>query len=96
MQIFVELEVFDTIIKDDDIKHVRSVFGKQLQKIIESGKMIANGFFTEKRGGYFILNVDSAEEVVELLGYAMEYFHIKIHPVMPFEKMPEFFSKYPY
>lgn len=96
MQLFVELEVFDTIIKDDDIKHVRSVFGNQLRKIMNSGKMVANGFFIEKRGGYFILNVDSAEEALDLLGYMIEYFHIKIHPVMPFEKVPEFFSKYPY
>jgi len=68
VQLFVELEVFDTIIKDDDIKQVRSVFGNQLRKIMNSGKMVANGFFIEKRGGYFILNVDSAEETLDLLG----------------------------
>ncbi len=41
-----------------------------------------------------ILNVDSAEEVMELLGIYIEYFNIKIHPVMHMEKMQELFDKY--
>jgi hypothetical protein len=59
-----------------------------------SGKMLANGFFAERRAGYLIINVDSAEEVVELLGIMIEYFRLKVHPVMPLEKVPELFSKY--
>ncbi len=94
MQLFVELEVFDTVINDEDVMHVRERFGKQLQKIMDSGKMIANGFFAERRAGYLVLNVDNAEEVVELLGIMIEYFHIKVHPVLPMEKVPELFSKY--
>ena len=94
MQLFIELEVFDTIIKDDDIKRVRDVFGKQMQKMIDSGKMVANGFFAGKRGGYIILNVDSTEEAVKLLGIMIEYFNFKIYPVMPLDKVPELFGKY--
>ena len=94
MQLFIELEVFDTVVKDEDIRHVRNVFGKQMQKITASGKMDANGFFTEKRGGYMILNINSAEEVAELLGPMLEFFHFKVHPVMPLEKVPELFGKY--
>src|SRR5512136_416782 len=94
MQLFVELEVFDTVIRDEDIRQVRNVFGKQMQKIIASGKMVANGFFAGKRGGYIILDANSAEEVVELLGIMIEYFHFKVHPVMPLDKVPELFGKY--
>ncbi len=94
MQFFVEFEVFDTVIRDEDINRVRERFGKQLQKIMVSGKMVANGFFPERRGGYLILNVDSADEVIELLGIMIEYFRIKIHPVLPLEKLPELFGKY--
>jgi hypothetical protein len=94
LQLFLELEVFDTIIKDEDIKKVRNVFGKQMETIIASGKMVANGFFAGKRGGYIILNVDNTEEVVELLGTMIEFFHFKVHPVMPLEKVPELFGKY--
>ena len=94
MQLFIELEVFNTVIKDEDIRHVRNVFGKQMEKILASGKMVANGFFAGKRGGYLILNVDSTEEVIELLGTMIEYFHFKVHPVMPLEKVPELFGKY--
>ena len=56
--------------------------------------MTTNGFFTEKRGGYMIPNVNSAEEVAELLGPMLEFFHLKVHPVMPLEKVPELFGKY--
>ena len=93
MKLFVELEVFETVIKDEDITRVRERFGTQLRKIMASGKMESSGFFAEKRGGFLILNVDSAEEVVELLGIMIECFHIKVHPVMPLEKVPELFGK---
>ncbi len=94
MELFVELEVFDTIIRDEDIKRVRERFGAQLKKIMESGKVISSGFFSDKRGGFLILNVNSAEEVTELLGINIEFFHIKVHPTMPLEKVPELFVKY--
>jgi len=93
VRLFVELEVFKTVIGDEDITRVRERFGTQLRKIMASGKMVSSGFFAGKRGGYLILNVDSAEEVVELLGIMIEYFQIKVHPVMPLEKVPELFSK---
>ncbi len=93
MRLFVEFEVFETFIGDEGITLVRERFGTQLQKIIASGKMVSSGFFAERREGYLILNVDSAEEVVELLGIMIEYFQIKVHPVMPLEKVPELFSK---
>ena len=94
MQLFIELEVFNTVIKDEDIRQVRNVFGKQMQMMMDSGKMVANGFFAGKRGGYIILNADSTEEVVKLLGIMIEYFRFKVHPVMPLDKVPELFGKY--
>jgi len=94
VQLFIELEVFNTVIKDEDIRQVRNVFGKQMQMMMDSGKMVANGFFAGKRGGYIILNADSTEEVVKLLGIMIEYFRFKVHPVMPLDKVPELFGKY--
>jgi hypothetical protein len=93
MELFVEMEVFDTIVRDEDIKRVRERFGAQLKKIMASGMVVTSGFFAEKRGGFLILNVNSNEEVVELLGTLIESFRIKIHPVMPLEKVPELFTK---
>jgi hypothetical protein len=93
VELFVEIEVFETIVKDEEIKRVRERFGAQLNKIMASGKLVASGFFAEKRGGFLILNVNSNEDVVELLGVLIESFRIKVHPVMPLEKVLELFTK---
>lgn len=94
MKLFVRFGVFDTITRDADVSHLRQVFGEQVQRIIASGKMEAGGIFADARAGYLILNIDSPEELMDLLGGAMiDHCRVETHPLMSFEKLAEFFQK---
>ena len=47
-----------------------------VQRVMGSGKVESAGIFPGKRGGYFVLNVDSAEELMEMVGDAHEVFDV--------------------
>ncbi len=94
MQIFVSFEVFDTII-GDALPRLRQEAGELMQRIMSSGKVVASGVFVEKRGGFCVLEVESAEELMDLLNPAMvDNFHITTHPLISVEKLGEFFQKW--
>ena len=96
MQIFVSFEAFDTIIGDAEESRLRIAAGAQFEKILASGKVEASGIFADRRGGFLLLNVDSGEELVDLLGRGLlENFHVESHPVVPFDKLQEYFEKNP-
>ena len=94
MQIFVSFEVFDTII-GEAVPRLRQEVGERMQRIMSSGKVVASGIFVEKRGGFCVLEVESAEELMDLLNPTMvDNFHMTAHPLISVEKLGEFFQKW--
>ena len=94
MQVFVKFELFQTITERDEILEVRERVGQQLQKIQASGKVKAGNIFADARGGFFLLDVQSSQEVSDLLGSPfLDHFQIETHPVITFEQLGEFFRK---
>jgi hypothetical protein len=94
MQIFVSFEAFDTII-GDAVPRLRQEAGELMQRIMVSGKMTASGVFVDKRGGFFVFEVESAEELMDLLSPTMvDNFHMTTHPLVSMEKLGEFFQKW--
>ncbi len=94
MRFHVTTEVRDTIVLDDD-KRMRDFLGPHFQRIMESGKVIESGLLCGKRGGFFIVEVDAPEELLELLGpeiYAN--FETDVQPVAPLEKIGELFQQW--
>ncbi|MGD0056862.1 MAG: hypothetical protein ABSB83_03275 [Methanomassiliicoccales archaeon] len=92
MRIFVEFEVFDSVPRDDDVKRVRRIVGKQFQEIQKSAKFIEGGMFADVRAGYFVLEVDKSTEIMDLLGDALiDNCHIKTHPLITLKDLGEFF-----
>ena len=51
MQIFTKYDTQETITDREKVMEVRQVGGKQLQEILQSGKVRASGVFTDTRGG---------------------------------------------
>ena len=49
MEVFVKLEAYDTLIDREQIMHTRQVGGRQMQQMLESGKVKASGFFADAR-----------------------------------------------
>ena len=62
--------------------------------MLRTGKVVANGTFTDVRGGFFVVDVDDEEDFLDLLGTAiLDNFHVERHPVVPFERMVEMQKK---
>ncbi|MDQ3862702.1 MAG: hypothetical protein M3317_04235 [Actinomycetota bacterium] len=93
MQVFVKYEVQETITDREKVMEVRQVGGRNLQQIMESGKVRASGVFADARGGFFVLELDSAEELFDLLAAVIDYTRIETHPLTTVEKLGEFFER---
>jgi len=95
MRIFANFEVYRTITDKDAIPRLRQIAGETVQRIMGSEKVENAGIFPGKRGGYFVLNVDSAEELMELIGNGHEIFNVTWNPVVSPETLGEFFQQHP-
>ena len=95
MRIHASLEVYHSITDKDAIPRLREQAGATLQEIMSSGKVESAGIFPGIRGGYFVLNVDSADELLDLLGNGVEFFRVTWNPVVSPEKLGEFFENNP-
>jgi len=77
------------------VPRLRQEAGEVMQRLMSSGKVVASGIFVDKRGGFWVLEVESAEELVELFNPTMvDNFHITMHPLISVEKLGEFFQKW--
>ena len=93
MQVFAKYQAEETITDREKVMEVRQVGGRHLQQIMESGKVRASGVFADARGGFFVLEVDSAEELFDLFAPVLDYIHIETHPLTTVEKLGEFFER---
>jgi hypothetical protein len=94
MRFHITIEVRDTIVLDDD-KRMREFLGPHFQRMMESGKVQESGLLCGKRANFFIVDVDSPEELFELLGpeiYAN--FETDVQPVAPLESIGELFQQW--
>ena len=95
MEVFVKFEVFDTIYDRKDVLALRRDVGQNLQRIRNSGKVKEFRAFSDARGGFMLVDIDSAKELRELIGLTMlDHFHIETHPVITAEELAELFEQY--
>jgi hypothetical protein len=88
-------EVYESITDKNAILRLRENAGKMLQTIMASGKVVGAGIFPGIRGGNFVLNVDTPEELLELLGDGAEFFRVTRNPVVSPESLGQFFESHP-
>ena len=93
VQIFAKYELQETITDREKVIEVRQVGGRHLQQLMESGKVRASGVFADARAGFFVLEVDSAEELSDLFAPVLDYIRIETHPLTTVEKLQEFFER---
>ncbi len=58
MLFHVTWETYPTVVLDDD-KRVREAVGPQLGRLMESNKVREAGVLSGKRGGFFLVDIDS-------------------------------------
>ncbi len=94
MRFFVKATAFDTIVRDDDIARTRHAFSAKIRQMKESGKLVEGGVFADDRGGVFIFDVDSHQELLSLLGpQLLDHFNVECHPLVSFEDLMELFKR---
>ncbi len=94
MLFHVTWEIYPTVVLDGD-KRVREAVGPQLGRLMESNKVREAGILSGKRGGFFLVDIDSPEEIYELMGpeiYAN--FNLAVHPVTPLDTIGELFQRW--
>ena len=94
MLFHVTWEIYPTVVLDDD-KRVREALGPQLGRLMESNKVRQAGVLSGKRGGFFLVDIDSPEEIYELFGADMfANGKIEAHPVTPLDKIGEILQRW--
>lgn len=53
----------------------------------------ASGHFADGRGGFMLVEVNSAEEVLQLTGPFLDYVRFETHPVLPFSQILKVFEQ---
>jgi hypothetical protein len=95
MQFLVIAEARDTIV-GDDVRRLRKEVGVAIQRIQASGKMTAGGVLGGRRMPFMLLEVESTEELMELLGNEMiDNLQCEVYPVASFESLGKFFAEHP-
>ncbi len=94
MRIFVKTEVFESISSEEEIAKLRQGFGRQIEKIMASGKLEMGWVVADGRMPMFIFNVDSAMEVMDLLGNAIiDHCKVETHPIISLEDLAKYFKE---
>ena len=95
MQFLVIAEARDTIV-GDAVPRLRQVVATAIQRIQASGKLLAGGVLAGRRMPFLLLEVDSSEELMGLLGSEMiDNFNCDVRPVVSFEALARFFAEHP-
>jgi hypothetical protein len=68
MLFHVTFEVYEHIVLPEARTMRNEWIGPQMQKIMESGKVRESGLLSSKRGGFFLVDIDTPEELYELFG----------------------------
>ena len=95
MRFLVQFEVYDTIVGHEADRQLRQSIGGQVPRIMGSGKVSDAGFLTDRRGAFFVVDVDAPEELYELFGPEV-YGNCRVQasPVAPLERIGELFAQW--
>ena len=93
MEVFARYEARETITDREQVLALRQIVGAHLQRMFESGKVRASGLFADVRGGFFVVDVDSSDELFEMFAPVLDQVRIETHPLTTVEKLREFFER---
>jgi len=95
MLFHVTFEVYEDIVLPEAKSLRNEWLGPQMQKIQESGKVRESGLLSSKRAGFFIVDIDTPEELYELFGPEVyDTCRVDAQPVTPMDKAGEIFQRW--
>ncbi len=69
----------------DNAPAIRKMIGEQIVAILESGKVKDSGDYADTRGGYFVIDIDSPEDLKRLITPISEVASTNVHPIVSFD-----------
>jgi hypothetical protein len=95
MRFLVLAEAYETIVGREADRRLRETVAPQLQKVMSSGKVSEAGFLTDRRGAFFLIDIDSGEDLYALFGPEVYgFFRLKVSPVAALEKGAELIQQW--
>ena len=95
MLFLVMCEARDTLV-GDAVPRLRAEVATAIKRIKGSGKLRNGGVLSGQRRPFFLLEVDSAAEILELLGgEIIDNMRTEVHPVASLDELGEFFAQHP-
>jgi hypothetical protein len=64
-----------------------------MERVMKSGKVKYSGIYADVRGGFFVINLASPEELKLLIGAAGDVINVKAHPIVPLETLAKLSQK---
>jgi hypothetical protein len=92
MRYIVLTRVKETIV-GDLVRPAQQAIGAAMQRLLSSGKVVESGVFVDDRGGFAVVNVESAEELFELLTGLHDLMTIETHPLISYERVGQYFEQ---
>ncbi len=93
MRFHVEIIARDNFEPMNAVPIQKMVF-QQLSMLVESGKVKQYGIYADERGGFMILEVDTPEELEEIMAPFSDPMKITTHPYVFLPTVKAFFDKY--
>ncbi len=76
-----------------DAPAIRKRIGEGIVAILESGKVKDSGNYADTRGGFFVIEIDSPEDLKRLITPILEVAHINAHPIASFDALLKLFKE---
>ncbi len=95
MRFLVPIETHDALTGPEADRQLRDTVGPQLQHVMQSGKVAEAGFLTDRRGAFFLLDIDQADELYALFGPEVYgHFQVQVAPVASLERGTQLFQQW--
>ena len=92
MKFLVTFTIRDTF-NLSEILVVQRRIGDAIQKILQSGSVKDGGVLLHDRSGYFVLESNTAEEILSWFAGIFDCAKVEVKPVVSFEALPKLFSE---
>ena len=76
-----------------DASTVHKISLEQLNVIMNSGKVTESGLYADERGGFFIIDIDTPEELLRLLAPIIDVVGITSHPILSIDTLQKMFQE---
>jgi hypothetical protein len=95
MRFHVLIEAYEAIAGADADRALRNAVGPQMAQMMQTGKVAEAGILAGRRGAFFLVDVEAAEELYALFGPEVYgNFRVQASPVAPVEAVAALFAEW--